>query len=482
MTYQMEGTCGKSLHWKLDSAGNMIVSKNRNISASQYSASLDEVQDKIISLRFEEGIKYIGNEFSGFCNLKSIVFPDSLQEISEDAFCNCVSLPEVVLPKYVQSVGSHAFSDCTNLKNIICQAETVKFGSNIFRNTPWLKNQTNFVLLGNTLLTYIGNSEKVVLPDTVKNVAENAFSQNSYITELIWNHQACIIPKGCFGCCSNLTSIYLPEGVTKIDAWAFQGCEKLGQVTFPESLKKIEDSAFFQCSCLEEIKFPKLLDDIGWRAFRETSLKEVEIPNTIITLRAAFENCRMLKKAIIGEGVQTIGACAFSGCLNLDEVIMPTHVVSIGAFAFRGTIWQKKHDILPRFCIDENILEEYRGHDEKVIIPDGVLEIGNNAFTNSDITEVILPESVHTIGSFAFSECSRLRQISLPMGLEEIKERAFSGCSSLKKIFIPSNAAKLGVSIFGGANKDIMIQGEKGSPIEAYANSPLNQYGFIAMK
>ena len=135
------------------------------------------------------------------------------------------------------------------------------------------------------------------------------------------------------------------------------------------------------------------------------------------------------------------------------------------------------------FVIENGVLKEYCGNETNVTIPDGVTEIGEEAFDGcsgltsvtipkgvkaigegafdgcSSLTSVTIPEGVKAIEAWAFHGCSSLTSITIPEGVEAIKALAFHGCSSLTSITIPNSVIKIGTEIFLGCNnlKDVTL-------------------------
>lgn len=98
-----------------------------------------------------------------------------------------------------------------------------------------------------------------------------------------------------------------------------------------------------------------------------------------------------------------------------------------------------------------NILKKYTGNDKHVTIPDGVKQIGENAFRgNTGLESVIVPKWVVSIADSAFRDCCNLQSINIPVGLGTINNDAFSGCSSLKNMVIPDSVTYIGKNCFRG--------------------------------
>ena len=106
------------------------------------------------------------------------------------------------------------------------------------------------------------------------------------------------------------------------------------------------------------------------------------------------------------------------------------------------------------FVIENDIVKKYRGKDTVVIIPNGIKEIGKNAFmSKSRITKVVLPESLIKIGDSAFCECKKLETINFPDGLQCLGRRAFALCESLKEALLPETVKDIQGGVFFGCSK-----------------------------
>lgn len=101
------------------------------------------------------------------------------------------------------------------------------------------------------------------------------------------------------------------------------------------------------------------------------------------------------------------------------------------------------------FIIEKSVLKKYIGESENVVIPDGVLAIGERAFFNcSNIKTIIFSDSVEEIGKAAFQFCEGLKNIELPKGLNSIGEEAFSNCIRISSVVIPEGVTEIGKCAF----------------------------------
>ena len=222
-----------------------------------------------------------------------------------------------------------------------------------------------------------------------------------------------------------ISSIIISEGVTKINAGAFEDCISLSTVTLPETVTEIEYEAFSGCSSLTTINIPNSIDKINYGIFRK---------------------CKKLSNIIISDNITSIEMKAFQDCSSLSSITIPNSVTYIGDSAFEN-------------C--RNLTS--------ITLGNGINEITSGLFRNcNNLTSFVIPESVTKIESNAFSCCRNLSNIIIPEGVTTINHGAFHQCNNLKNIFIPASVIDIWSDIFWGC-KNITIQGKAGSYAEEYA-------------
>ena len=125
-----------------------------------------------------------------------------------------------------------------------------------------------------------------------------------------------------FDNCKKLTSVTIPNSITKIGKFAFYSCSSLTSVTIPNSVTEIGELAFVDCSGLTTVVIPNSVTEIGAWAFDHcSSLTSITIPNYITKIRGyAFSNCSSLTSITVPNSVTEIGMYAFSGCNFLKNV------------------------------------------------------------------------------------------------------------------------------------------------------------------
>lgn len=292
--------------------------------------------------------------------------------------------------------------------------------------------------------------KSVILPEKLEEIPASLFEGCSALTTLVIPNTVTKIGKNAFKE-SGLTQITLPESLTTIEASAFYKT-KLETITIPKNVTKIPTDCFYQCENLIRAMFPNTLTTIDARAFRGCSnLANIDIPTSLETIGiGAFGDCKNLKltnQFRFPDSMKELGGAAFENCtqLGINQLIFPGNMenVNIGGFidcdvthviveegAKKVTLTSNKYlksITLPKTVselvgyLDAVELESFVIDEEAPLTEIGALTF----FRSTKLKSFICPKSVTKIGAMAFSECSALETVKLPEGITSIGNRAF---------------------------------------------------------
>lgn len=260
-----------------------------------------------------------------------------------------------------------------------------------------------------------GSLKKVVLPESVKVIEEDAF-----------------------GNCTRLTELNIPYGIEEIKSRALYGCESLKltkhgnayylggarnpyavlykaadkdvtEATVNADTRIIYDGAFKSCLNLSSVRLNNNLLSKGDSAFFGSGLEMIEIPDSVKRVgTAAFSQCAKLASAICGKNMTEISMEAFSGCVELTEISLPEGLTAIGYKAFAS-------------CVK--------------------------------LTEFTVPDGVTNLDS-PFADCSGLKRITLSAGINTLGWATFENCSSLCEIIFKGTVKEWG-EVYKGYGWDV---------------------------
>lgn len=195
-----------------------------------------------------------------------------------------------------------------------------------------------------------------------------------------------------------------------------------------------------------------IVTDIHAEAFKDCNgLTSVKIPNSVTSIGyGAFKNCSKMISVNIPKNVSNIFSKTFEGCISLTSVDIPNNssLKRIGYDAFKGC--SKLPTLELPNCLEE--IERNAFEDSgltSLIIPDKVTDIGESAFKGcSGLISIQIPNSVNYIGESAFENCTKLPEIDLPDNLKKIQNYTFKGCTNLFSIIIPNSVTDIGYRAF----------------------------------
>ena len=354
-------------------------------------------------------------------------------------------IPQRISNYRVTEIGSYAFSG-SSLKEVVLPSTLTKIGDSAFSGTQLtrLTLPEGIAEIGSS--AFSGSSLKeVVLPSTLTQIGSSAFS-GTQLKDITLPTSVTTIGSGAFGSIDSLSSVVIPKNLSNAYG-AFEGSQHLKTIHFEEGITKIADG-LFQGSGISSINIPETVTEIGYRAFSNTRITELYIPDSVTKLGGTSfgteysNDFNSLTKVSLPSELQSTSS-PFYGQKNLKEVVLRGNWKTIPSGLFSGT------------------------GIEKLVIPEGVTEIGAYAFSGSSLKEVVLPKTLTKIGDSAFSG-TQLTRLTLPEGITEIGSSAFSG-SSLKEVVLPSTLTQIGSSAFSGTQLTNMSVPSSVREIGSYA-------------
>lgn len=403
----------------------------------------------------------------------SIDLPDTIEMIGDYAFSKCCNLAEIRLPKNLTYIGDHSFLGATKLAKIIGGDLVTHIGNSAFYKTPWLENQEDFAVIGETLYKYKGDNRTVLLPKEISNLASYAFADSG--VERVKAVHRVSLGEGVFYRCKNLYEIAID--IDNIPPYCFYDCVKLKTEFSVEDIgklglyncrnvksisaknigicalaygKKLEhvygvdnllDGALFSCEYLEELEF-NTIDIIGRFALAKTGLKSIKFAGSYIGDFALYQLPKLSwvkidYKTRVGKSVL------------LDSVSVRTMTISgeykltsyFGGKMPKVTKLYVHGNVSDDFCRNNPYLQELQIlHAEK---------FGGWSFYNNSALKAVTFTDVKTIGCWAFAYCDCIETITLPKTVEFIGMNAFRYCHNLSQITINSlNCVLFGANAF----------------------------------
>lgn len=453
----------------------------------------------ITSISIPDSVTDIGEgAFSCQRSLRSITFPNSVKNIGRAAFEGCSSINSVRIPSSVISIGEQAFSFCDSLLSIVVDIKNQQYDSREECNAI-VETKTNILItgccksiipndvigIGNYAFCGFESLISITIPNSVTSIGHYAFCRCENITDIKLPNSIISIGHNAFGCCYSLTDIVLPCNITSIEQKTFQYCSSLVSINLPNGVKTIGERAFDGCSSLKYIELPQSLLSIEMEAFCGcTSLSYIVIPNNVNNIAWwAFSGCSSLTRINIPTSLNGIESNVFYNCsslrsLNLNNITYIKH----GAFHNTAIYNDESNWDNGALYIDNCLIEvKLDAIKERFVIKEDTRLIASAAFPiNSMLKFLTIPNSVTSIGDWAFSSCLSLTSIIMPDNIQRLGINIFDSCQSLQIICVPQE--KKGAYCRMGLEKycDFILEGEYIEQEIDDINYRLNNYTLTA--
>ena len=466
------GSCGSNLTWELDSDGTLTISGTGEM--NYYNTPWESNRSEIKKVILKNGVTSICREaFYGCNSLTSVTIPNSVTSIEREAFKWCNSLRSVKITNGVTSICREAFYGCSSLTSVMIPNSMTSIESDAFGACDNLKE---------VHITDIAAWCKITFEMVQSNplyYADDLYVNGTLVTDLVIPNDMTSIGDYAFNGYTGLASVTIPNSVTSIGDYTFYRCSSLMSITIPNSVTSIGGGAFYNCKNLKEVHItdiaawcgivfkswdsnplsyandlyvndalvtdlaiPNSVTSIGECAFYGyTGLTSVTIPNSVTSIGdGAFDECSSLTSVTISNGVTSIGNQAFWGCSSLTSVTIPNSLTSFGEYAFYNCKNLKEVHITDIAAWCKIAFKRSESNP---------LYYAHNLYVNGTlVTDLVIPNSVTSIGHYVFSGCTSMTNVTISNSVTSIGASAFSGCSSLASITIPSSVTSIGFSAF----------------------------------
>ena len=512
--------------------GNTVYSSNAGVLYNKDQTTLlrcPEGKNGIVPI--PDTVKDIADRaFLSCTKLTSITLPNRIETIGEGAFASCENLASVTLSNSVASIGNNAFHYCSALTSIEIPNSVKTIGENAFLYCTRLtaihvdEGNTNYSSIEGVLY----NKEQTVLYNYPSSKSGAEFSIPTSVTEISsW---------ACYYC--QFKSIIIPKSVKTIGNYAFSNCIFLEDIivywTTPITIPESAFNRWYEgpyhlyvpigTTGVYTALTANWANDFIISEQEPTSGISLDITtayvpvNYTVKLSAAVSPRNATNKNVIwSSSAPSVANVSGTGIITpvKEGTATITATTEEGGFTATCKVTVANTD----FIVINDVLTAYRGAGGNVLIPGnlgiteikesvfennqtiasvsipkGVTKIGNKAFYKSSLTDISIPGSVESIGSYVFEECNHLSAINvdasnsyysskegvlfnfyqsvlfiypggkpgpytIPGSVMHIGYRAFSNCSALSSVKIPNSVISIEQSAFYGCDqlKDITV-------------------------
>lgn len=439
-------------------------------------------KSKLTTINIGKNVKSIGNyAFRNQIHVTSLNIDPEVSglTIGTYAFYNLDALTTLTLPEGITSIGNNAFYNCDGLETVTVPASVTSFGTNVFNQCSALKTAT--------------------------------FAEGSPLTE---------IPAYTFYYCQQLETVTLPTGITTLGTYAFYYCTSLTELILGEAFTTIGSSAVYNLSSLQKVVLPGVNYPFTYNPSFPSSVTIFVHPDMVETYKTnsytssyhivpigsttSFDvtttDTQGLNSVVGDENAQNAMELKVTGPLtgtdiNYIHANMPyLEVLDLtDAYIVEGTAnnkynrfsnsttptststsYQTKANVIGEYMfynmpklkrlllpsgattIEQYAIAGYSSYSNltEVVMPTALTSIGNYAFNNSrKLAKADIPATVTSIGSYAFNNCNALKTAVIPDGVTKIEQNTFASCSSMTSVALPTALQSIGSYAFSDCQK-----------------------------
>lgn len=386
-----------------------------------------------------------------------ITFDGPVTSIGDFAFYECSQLWTITLPESVTSIGNSAFDQCVMLSSINLPESITSIGSQAF--------------------FYCIALNEITIPMNVTSIEWGTFNQCSSLKSITIHENITSIGNQAFDRCYNLETIYVNAMVPPtLGGSVFYNTSPIcyipcGKIEAYQSSDWIYTSVILEEQCSFQIQYTssndKVVEPYNLNAFGANIVSNVyKNGQGLITLDGpvtkigaeAFSGCQTLTSIVIPKDVKDIEYYAFARCESLTSIVVVEENTkydsrdncnAIIETATNSLIVGCKNTVIPNSVTSIGDFAFYAYQTlTSITLPNSITSIGVEAFSGCNLIDLTIPGSVKSIGMWAFIHCTSLSNLTLQNGIETIGERAFAYCSALKSIILPESVTKIDIWAF----------------------------------
>ena len=426
----------------------------------------------LTEIKLPDNLEYISkNSFDGCSSLTKVNLPDGLSYIPENAFYGCSSLAEIIIPDTVLEIKTNAFNGCCEIKELVVPDSVVTIEYRAFAGMCGLEKLT---------VPFVGKSRDVET-DTLYSIIGYWFDSSddedydfycgkchnsfNYLTQE-YRHRTSpysyYYSRRVYKPC-NFKELTITGGTLRSYALNEFGLEVLNVGANVELIEEYaaDNLGLTELNLHEDAKFTEIPD----YAFTNNSITTITIPKNVKRIGKAFRS-NALTEINLNEGLEVIDGSFVNA--RITSIDLPDSLLVIGREAF-WCCTKLEYIEFPENLTEIGFYAFNRAGLKEIIFSENITYISRGAFGKCPLKKIVMPESVASIVDETFWDCAELEIVVIGGKVEEIGSVAFANCTSLETVVIPDSVTSISEDAFMDSNEDMVIYCNEGSYAEEYA-------------